>query len=79
MSGGRREFGEIIGIVLVFGIGDLMVCEGTLMNVEGTLMKIITLHPLVIVVEGRNSDTRGVCGSAVVKVIQKMESGDRDS
>jgi hypothetical protein len=42
-------------------------------------MKIITLHPLVVLVEGRNSDTRGVCESAVVKVIQKMESGDRDS
>jgi len=42
---------------------------------QGTLMKIITLHPLVIVVEGRNSGTRGVCGSAV-KVIQKMESAD---
>jgi hypothetical protein len=42
-------------------------------------MKIITLHPLVVVVEGRNSDARGVCESAFVKVIQKMESGDRDS
>jgi len=42
-------------------------------------MKIITLHPLVVLVEGRNSDTRGVCQSAVVNVIQKMESGDRDS
>ena len=33
-------------------------------------MKIITLHPLVVVVEGRNSDARGVCESGFVKVIQ---------
>ena len=43
-----------------------------LYDAQGTLMKIITLHPLVIV-------HVGVCGSAVVKVIQKRESGDRDS
>ena len=71
-----RHFGDSYDIVKQSLLGWLKPAGA---ETEGTLMKIITLHPLVVLVEGRNSDTRGVCKSAVVKVIQKMESGDRDS